>query len=74
MPIPVTNFCLYMDGNAWCAVGPGFYDIASSPCGFGDTQADAVSEFDKARRDYRMRNWPDLKVSDFVVYSGNPRD
>lgn len=33
-----TGFLLFKDGNAWCAVAPGFQNIMQSPCGFGETQ------------------------------------
>lgn len=35
---------LYMGGNQWCAVGPGFRNLAIDPAGFGDTQEAAVAE------------------------------
>ena len=69
---PVTNFCLFMDGNAWCAVGPGFVDIASSPCGFGATKDEAVRNFQKAWRRPRESNKPDLTVAQFWECADNP--
>lgn len=32
------GFHLFMDGNAWCAVGPHFRDLMQDRAGFGDTQ------------------------------------
>lgn len=31
-----------MDGPAHCAMLPGFEDMMSSPCGFGDTEDEAI--------------------------------
>jgi hypothetical protein len=67
----MSNFCLFMDGNAWCAVGPGFVDIMASPCGFGDTQGDAIKAFQKAWR-RPGGNQRDLTLSDFIVCDGDP--
>lgn len=69
---PVHKFCLYRDGNAWCAVGPGFIDIMASPVGFGLEQIDAVREFQAAWRKPGS-NQRDLTVADFVICSDNPR-
>jgi hypothetical protein len=33
---------LRLDGNAWCATGPNFDCLATSPAGFGDTEYEAV--------------------------------
>lgn len=33
---------LFMDGNAWCAVGPGHRDLQQDPAGFGSTCLDAL--------------------------------
>lgn len=38
------GFHLYMDGNAWCAVGPHHIDLMQSSAGFGDTQQAAVDD------------------------------
>jgi hypothetical protein len=73
MTYAVHRFALFKDGNAWCAVGPGFIDIMASPCGFGLGQADAVREFQKRWYGYRDYNKRDLEVADFVVCDGNPR-
>ena len=42
---------LYMDGNAWCAVGPHFRNLAIDEAGFGDTQSDAVANLNAARHE-----------------------
>lgn len=34
---------LYLDGNQWCATGPGFVDLQESQAGFGDTKLEAMS-------------------------------
>ena len=34
---------LYKDGNMWCAVGPGFINLAVSKAGFGATKTGAVA-------------------------------
>ena len=69
---PVHKFCLYRDGNAWCAVGPGFVDMMASPVGFGLEQIEAVREFQAAWR-RPGSNQRDLTVADFTVCSNNPR-
>ena len=51
---------LYMDGNAWCAVGPSFRNLAIDPAGFGDTQADAVANLNVVRHE-------NVEVEDFEV-------
>jgi len=38
----MTGFRLFRDGNRWCAVGPDFEDLATSPAGFGTTTEEAV--------------------------------
>jgi len=38
---------IYMDGNQWCAVGPGFINIQKSHCGFGDTPVEAFAALAK---------------------------
>jgi hypothetical protein len=48
-----SNGChLVRDGNTWCAVGPEFVDLATSPAAFGSAQEEAVralqGEFRKA--------------------------
>jgi hypothetical protein len=37
----------YMDGNAWCAVHPGFINLQESPAGFGPTKDEAIAELAK---------------------------
>lgn len=37
------GYHLFMDGNAWCAVGPHFQSLAVSDAGFGSTKAAAVA-------------------------------
>jgi hypothetical protein len=32
----------FMDGNAWCAVGPDFINLQESPAGFGETREAAI--------------------------------
>lgn len=39
---------LELDGNAWCATGPGFEDLQQSPAGFGATKLEAMAELAKA--------------------------
>jgi hypothetical protein len=34
---------VYVDGNMWCAVGPGFVNLQESSAGFGNTPALAVA-------------------------------
>jgi len=36
------------DGDAWCATGPGFQDIQSSPVGFGGTKLEAMANLARA--------------------------
>ena len=38
---------LQLDGNAWCATGPGFSNLQESPAGFGDSKLEAISELAK---------------------------
>lgn len=35
------GFHIYMDGNAWCAVGPHFRDLMQDRAGFGYTPESA---------------------------------
>jgi hypothetical protein len=39
---------IFRDGDQWCAVAPGFVDIAISPCGFGETPKIALDALLKA--------------------------
>lgn len=34
---------LSLDGNAWCATGPGFINLQESVAGFGETKLDAMA-------------------------------
>lgn len=38
-----TDVRVFLDGNAWCAVGAGFENLQESPVGFGDTPQAAVN-------------------------------
>lgn len=38
---------LSMDGNQFCAIGPGFINLQESPAGFGDTALEAMAELAK---------------------------
>lgn len=53
---------LFLDGNAWCAVGPYFRDLMQDHAGFGETQGDAVAELNEQRRDEKP-----LEIHDFIV-------
>lgn len=64
---PVVRPCLFRDGALWCAVGAGFLDVRQSPCGFGETQAEAMRAF------RRIQAWPDDGLLDFWVCDDNPR-
>ena len=44
------GYRLYRDGNAWCAVAPGFRNLAEDVAGFGDTQEEAVASLHKVKR------------------------
>jgi hypothetical protein len=62
------GFHLFRDGDAWCAVGPEFVDLAHSPAGFGDTQAAAVWAL---RGELRKAGYPDHtlpKLGEFEVH------
>lgn len=50
---------LYMDGNMWCAVMPGFRNLAIDDAGFGETPEDAVA-------DLQRRVGAELSTDDFV--------
>lgn len=46
-PIPDwwnTDIQVYLDGDAWCAVGKGFVNLQESPAGFGATPKAAVDD------------------------------
>lgn len=40
---------VYMDGDAWCAVGDGFINLQESPAGFGKTPSEAVDALNAIR-------------------------
>lgn len=54
---------LYMDGNAWCAVGPHFRNLQLDEAGFADTQAEAVANLNAAR--HENTNVEDFEVGGF---------
>lgn len=67
-----SGFHLFRDGDAWCAVGPHFYDLMRSPAGFGNTHDVAVDDLrDKLRRSrpqfYQRHALPTLEH--FTVHS-----
>jgi len=37
------NWRLLKDGPDWLATAPGFIDVDRSPCGYGETQQEAVN-------------------------------
>jgi hypothetical protein len=39
---------IQMDGNAWCATGPGFDNLQESPAGFGPSKLEAMADLAKA--------------------------
>lgn len=39
---------IYMDGNQWCVVGPGFRNLQQDCAGFGDTPVEAFAALAKA--------------------------
>lgn len=42
------EFKCYMDGDAWCCVGPGFVDLQESDeYAFGETREEAIKSFSK---------------------------
>lgn len=69
-PLPWSHgFHLFMDGNAWCAVGPHFIDLMKSPAGFGMTHEDAVLALHKEiRKDRWWDNKPLPSVAEFTVH------
>ena len=48
---------LELDGNAWCATGPGFEDLQQSPAGFGATKLEAMAELAKALEIHAGTMW-----------------
>lgn len=64
------GFHLYMDGNAWCAVGPHHIDLQQSAAGFGATQQEAVDDLwrqIKDKAECRASGKP--RVSDFKTWN-----
>lgn len=57
------GFHLFMDGNAWCAVGPHFQNLQESHAGFGDTQEQAVAALHEC---FSRDPWWDNKVAPSV--------
>jgi hypothetical protein len=41
---------LALDGNMWCATGPGFENLQESPAGFGETKLEAMADLAKAMK------------------------
>jgi hypothetical protein len=50
---------LYMDGDQWCAVGPGFRDLQQDDAGFGTTALEALTELCKAVGYKPSKMWGD---------------
>lgn len=67
-----SGFHLFMDGDAWCAVGPQFFDLAISDAGFGATHAEAIADLNsrlKNQRWWRDKSLPEIgqfKVHEIV--------
>lgn len=67
-----TGHRLFLDGNAWCAVGPHFKCLATDPAGFGGTQQEAVDQLlaDPSYRSWLIRiNGIPPTLADFTVES-----
>ena len=67
-----TGYRLFMDGNAWCAVGPHFKCLAIDPAGFGETEEAAVAALnaDEGHRTWLRRiNGQPAKLEDFKIES-----
>lgn len=47
------------DGNAWCATGPRFVDLATSPAGFGGTALEAFADLVRRSSAQRQGTAPD---------------
>lgn len=61
---------LFLDGNAWCAVGPHFKCLATDPAGFGGTQHEAVAQLlaDTSYRSWLIRvRAPEPTLADFEI-------
>jgi hypothetical protein len=64
----MTGFRVFRDGSQWCAVGPEFKDLMSSPAGFGGTPAEAVAAYQKATaHEARFRNFDCPGIANFTV-------
>ena len=62
------GFHLLRDGDAWCAVGPGFVDLQRSPAGFGNTREAAIRDL---RAALRKAGFPDYSlpwIGEFKVH------
>lgn len=46
-----------LDGNMWCATGPGFVNVQESPAGFGDTKLEAMAELARELGMYPSKMW-----------------
>jgi hypothetical protein len=63
------GFHVFLDGNAWCAVGPHFRNLQESTAGFGDTPEAAVDEWRKeSAKDSWWGNNPLPTFSEFAVH------
>jgi hypothetical protein len=48
---------LDMDGNKWCATGPGFTNLQEFPAGFGDTKLEAMAGLAKDMGVHSGKMW-----------------
>jgi hypothetical protein len=63
------GFRIFRDGDAWCAVGPEFFDVQTSIAGFGHTPYKAFEDWwVKTRRQPREVEWPTPSIADFTIY------
>lgn len=44
VPIPLLEYRVFRDGNAWCATSSGFVNLQESPAGFGASPMEALGE------------------------------
>lgn len=66
---PLHGFYIFLDGDAWCAVGPHFIDIMQSDCGFGGTPEEAVSALHEVMlMDSWWQNKPLPTFEEFTVH------
>lgn len=56
---------LYLDGDMWCAVGPGFRNLAVDKAGFGATKTGAVANLNGLNRLHNKRSVDGFKVGGF---------